>query len=259
MLLFPKGHIIIFNMVLVWILISTSIVSLISLVGIITLAIKKELLQRVLFILIGFSAGALLGGAFLHLLPEALQRANSTVVFYYLILGIVLFFLMEKYLHWRHCHEGACDIHAFTYLSLVGDSFHNLIDGMVIAASFVISVKLGIATTIAIIIHEIPQELGDFAVLVYGGFTREKALFFNFLSALAALVGAFLGYFVLNSLRGFSNFILPLTAGGFIYIAASDLIPQIHKEVDPKRSVVAFAAFLSGIMFMSLAKILFPH
>ena len=245
-------------MILVWILASTFLVSLISLIGIFTLAIKDNLLQKILFGFIGFSAGALIGGAFLHILPEALEKAKSTVVFYYLILGIVLFFLMEKYLHWRHCHNGVCEIHAFTYLNLVGDGFHNFIDGMVIAASFIVSLKLGIVTTLAVILHEIPQELGDFGVLVYGGFSKQKALVYNFISALMAIFGAIIGYFISDFAKGFSNFILPLTAGGFIYIASSDLIPEIHKENNLRRSNLAFIAFLLGIILMALAKQFLP-
>lgn len=247
-------------MTLIWILVSTFIVSLISLVGILALAIKDKLLHKILFGLIGFSAGALIGGAFLHILPEALEKTNSISVFYYLILGIVLFFMMERYFYWRHCHEeGACDVHAFTYLNLVGDGFHNFVDGMVIAASFIVSVKLGIATTLAVILHEIPQELGDFAVLVHGGFTKKRALLCNFVSALMAMIGAIAAYFITDIAAGFANFILPLTAGGFIYIATSDLIPEIHKEKDLKRSTSAFIAFLFGIAFMALVKQFIPE
>ncbi|MFH1458146.1 MAG: ZIP family metal transporter [Candidatus Omnitrophota bacterium] len=246
-------------MVLAAILASTFLVSLISLIGVFTLTIKEHLLQKILFGLIGFSAGALIGGAFLHLLPEALSTTSSTKVFYFLILGIVLFFAMERYFYWRHCHEkNACDIHAFTYLNLIGDGIHNFIDGMVIAASFMVSLKLGVVTTLAIILHEIPQELGDFGVLIYGGFSKRKALTFNFLSALTAMIGAICGYFLTDLAGGFSSFILPLTAGGFIYIAASDLIPEIHKEKDLKRSTLAFGAFLLGIVLMSLAKLFLP-
>lgn len=243
-------------MVLVWILLSTFIVTLISLIGIFTLVIKGNLLSKLLFNLIGFSAGSLIGGAFLHILPESLEKTNSTVVFYYVIAGIVLFFLMERYFYWRHCHEGNCDIHAFTYLNLVGDGFHNFIDGMIIAASFVVSVKIGIVTTLAVILHEIPQELGDFGVLIYGGFSKQKALIYNFISALTAVLGALIGYFIASVTASFSNAILPLTAGGFIYIATSDLIPELHKEKDPRRSTDAFIAFLLGIGLMAITKTL---
>lgn len=241
-------------MILVWILISTFVVALISLIGIFTLAIKGRLLGKVLFCLIGFSAGSLIGTAFLHLLPEVLEKVKSVAVFYYVILGIILFFSMERYFYWRHCHNGVCDVHAFTYLNLIGDGLHNFIDGVVIAVSFVVSLKLGIVTTLAVIFHEIPQELGDFGVLIYGGFTKQKALVYNFIFALTAMIGAIVGYFISDVATGFSNFILPLTAGGFIYIATSDLIPEIHKESNLKRSTLAFVAFLLGIIFMTLAK-----
>lgn len=241
---------------LVWILGSTFLVSLISLVGVFTLLLKGKLLSRILFYLIGFSAGALIGGAFLHILPEALEESGSTTVFSWLIVGIVLFFLMERYFYWRHCHEqGHCDVHSFTYLNLIGDGFHNFLDGMIIAASFTVSVKVGIATTLAVIFHEIPQELGDFGVLIYGGFSKGRALAFNFASALVAMVGALAGYFIADVSSNFARIILPLTAGGFIYIATSDLIPEIHKESNLRRSTLAFIAFLIGIGFMAVTKL----
>src|SRR3989338_1495037 len=243
-------------MVLSLILLSTFLVAVISLIGILTLTIKEKLLQRILFCLIGFSAGALIATAFLHILPEAFEKTESTLVFYYLILGIVLFFSLERFFYWRHCHNGICDVHAFTYLNLIGDGLHNFIDGMVIAVSYIVSIKLGVATTLAVIFHEIPQELGDFGVLVYGGFSKQKALFYNFICASLAMLGAIAGYFISDITMAFSNFILPLTAGGFIYIAASDLIPQIHKESDQRRSGLAFFAFFFGIAFMALAKLL---
>ncbi len=244
-------------MTLVWIIISTFTVSLISFVGVFALALKDKLLHKILFGLIGFSAGALIGGAFLHILPESLEKMPSMRVFSYLIIGITLFFMMERYLHWRHCHEGKCDVHPVTYLNLFGDGFHNFIDGMIIAVSFITSLKLGIVTTMAVILHEIPQELGDFGVLVYGGFTKKKALICNFLSALTAIIGAIIAYLISDAVSGFSNFILPLTAGGFIYIATSDLIPEIHKERDLRRSTLAFVSFLLGIAFMAAARFFF--
>lgn len=243
-------------MVLIWILTSTFLVALISLIGIFTIVLKQKLLDKILFCLIGFSAGAMIGSAFLHILPEVLEKTKAEVTFSWVILGIILFFLLERYFHWRHCHEGVCNVHTFTYLNLIGDGLHNFLDGMVIATSFVVSLKLGIVTTLAVILHEIPQELGDFGVLIYGGFSRQKALFYNFISALAAILGAIMGYFISDTAIGFSNSILPLTAGGFIYIASSDLIPQLHKESNLRRSTLAFIAFLCGIVFMALARLL---
>ncbi|MBM3246167.1 MAG: ZIP family metal transporter [Candidatus Omnitrophica bacterium] len=242
-------------MTLAWILLSTFAVSLISLVGIFTLFINDKLLHKIIFSLIGFSAGALIGSAFLHILPEAVEKSKGISVFYYLILGLVLFFIMERYFYWRHCHDEKCSIHAFTYLNLIGDGLHNFLDGVIIAASFVVSLKMGIITTAAVILHEIPQELGEFGVLIYGGLSKQKALVYNFISALMAMIGALGGYFIADSLQGFSSFIMPLTAGGFIYIATSDLIPEIHRQSNLARSSLAFLAFLCGIGFMALARL----
>jgi zinc and cadmium transporter len=240
-------------MLLLLILLSTFLVSIISLIGVFTFILKENLLSRLLFYFVGFSAGALIGAAFLDVLPEALEHMDSRSAFYFVILGLVIFFVVEKYLHWRHCHHGhSCHVSSFTYLNLVGESFHNFLDGVMIAAAFVVSRKLGIVTTLAVILHEIPHELGNFCVLVYGGFSRKKALFCNFFSACMSMVGALLGFFLADKIHGFTSFILPLTAGGFIYIAACDLIPELHKENATRRSSLAFLAFVSGIALMAL-------
>lgn len=239
---------------LLLILASTFIVSIISLIGVVTLAIKEKFLKTILLLLIAFSAGALIGGAFLHLIPEAIEKSNPQEVFILVLAGFVLFFLLEKYLYWRHCHDGICDVHTFSYLNLIGDGLHNFIDGLVIAGSFIASLRLGIFTTLLVIIHEIPQELGDFGVLVYGGFSRQKALFYNFLSALTAFGGAILGYFLSTKISGFSYILLSFTAGGFIYISSSDLIPEIHKETEQKKSFLSLVFFLLGIALMFILR-----
>lgn len=243
-------------MVLVWILSATIVVSLISLIGIFTLGINTKVFDRILFLLVGFAAGGLIGGTFLHLLPEALERCSCDSVFFYTLVGFTIFFLMERYLYWRHCHEGRCDIHTFTYLNLIGDGVHNFTDGLIIAASFVTSVKLGIITTLAVIFHEIPQELGDFGILVYGGMSKPKALLFNFICALTAVLGAVIGYILSGITKSVSLFLISFTAGGFIYIAASDLIPELHKQKDMNRANAALVAFILGLIFMMLAKFL---
>ena len=162
---------------------------------------------------------------------------------------------MERYLYWRHCHNGVCAVHTFTYLNLIGDGVHNFTDGMIIAASFVTDFKLGVITTLAVIFHEVPQEIGDFGILVYGGFTKKKALFFNFICSLMAILGAIIGYALSGIAKDMSLFLISLTAGGFIYIAASDLIPELHKQKDAKRANIAFFAFILGLVFMALAKL----
>lgn len=237
-------------MTLIWIITSTLIISLLSLAGIFTLALKEKVLKQILLLLVGFSAGALTGGAFLHLLPESLEKLKAGETFLYALAGFTIFFFLERILYWRHCHEGKCDIHAFTYLNLFGDGVHNFIDGLVIAASFIVSFPLGITTSIAVASHEIPQEIGDFGVLVYGGFSKAKALFCNLLSALTAVAGGVMGYYLSAVVSGLAVVLLPLTAGGFIYIAASDLIPELHKEKDNYKANLAFVLFMLGVLFM---------
>lgn len=235
---------------------ATVFVSLASLIGIFTLSIKEKNLNQFLLFFISLSAGALMGGAFLHLLPEASKKLNADVLFSIVLFSFILFFLIEKLLHWRHCHKQNCHDHTFGYMNLFGDSFHNFIDGMVIAATFLTSVNLGIVTTIAIMLHEIPQEIGDFGVLLYSGFTRRKALIANFLVATTAVLGGILGYFLSFRIDHVSSYLLPFTAGGFLYIAASDLLPEIRKEVNVKKSTISFTIFLLGVFFMFIVKYL---
>lgn len=243
---------------LFWILGSTCVVSLISLVGVTTL-IVRGLLSRMLLALVGFSAGALIGGSFLHLLPEALEHSESSGVFSYVIVGFVLFLIMENFLYWRHCHKGQCDVHTFTYMNLIGDGVHNFLDGLVIAASFVAGVRIGVVTTLAVVAHEVPQEFGDFGVLVYGGLSRFRALLFNLACAMTAILGALVGYFLFPHVKDLSLLLLPFAAGGFLYVSASDLIPELHRQPDPRRSLSSFAAFFLGLAFMWSVKLAFEH
>lgn len=242
---------------LAYILLATFIVSLISFVGVICLALKENILNKILLVLIGLSAGALMGGAFLHLLPEAVEKSIGLNVYLFVLIGFILFFLIEKVLHWRHCHKGECDVHTFQYMNLVGDSIHNFIDGMIMAASFVVSVPLGITTTIAISTHEIPQEIGDFGVLLYGGFSKKKAIMLNFTIALTAVLGGIVGFFVSSFVEDIVLFILPFAAGGFIYIAATDLVPEIRKELDMKKYMATLLVFICGILIMWVTKVIF--
>lgn len=231
-------------------------VSLISLVGALGLLLSEKALNQILFLLVGFGAGGLIGGAFLHLLPEALEDATASLFpFLYVILGFIFFFVLERFLYWRHCHDGKCEIHVFTYLNLIGDGFHNLIDGVIIGTSFATDVHLGWVTTLAVAMHEIPQELGDFAILLYGGFTRFQVLGWNFLSALTSVIGAIVGYFLAVHSAYFTELLLPIAGGGFIYIAACDLIPELHKQPDTKKSVISILFFILGILIMFVLKL----
>ena len=238
-------------------IIASVIVSIISLIGIFALWIKDDLLRKAIIFLIAFAAGGLIGGAFFDLIPEAAGDVKDiTELFVYVIVGYVLFFMLEKYLHWRHCHAPECKVHRFTYLNIVGDIVHNFGDGLIIGAVFLVDVKLGIATTLAIIFHEIPHELGNFTVLVYGGFSKSRALLFNFMSALFAIAGTIVGYYFAGNISGFSRFMLPAAAGGFIYIASCDLIPELHKEESGKRSALIMVTFIVGISIMYFLKML---
>ncbi len=248
------------DIVFVYIVASVFIISLISLVGVLTLFFKKKTLEKSSLALVSFSVGALLGAAFLDLIPEAIEAGGETAsVFALVLLGLLVFFVLEKVFYWRHCHEGKCEVHTFTYLNLFGDGMHNFFDGMVVAASFMTSVPLGIATSVAIIAHEIPQEIGDFAVLVYGGMSRKKALAYNFLTALTAVLGALIVYFLGIETASLERMVLPFAAGGFIYISSVDLIPEIHKERDLKKSAGHIALLVFGVLVIYGTKLLFEH
>lgn len=239
---------------LIWILLSTIAISIISLVGIATLAFRDKPLKKIVMFLVALSAGALIGGAFLHIIPESLSFFSMEAVFILVLTGFGVFFCIEHYLKWRHCHEKDCKIHSFAHMSLFGEAIHNTADGLIIAAAFITSIPVGISATIAVAIHEIPQELGDFGVLVHGGYKKSKALLFNFLVALTAILGGIFGYFFTSITQISLASLLPIAAGGFIYIAASDLIPEMRKEKNMKRSTLQLLVFLIGIITMYILK-----
>lgn len=239
---------------LIQIILSTTIISLASLVGLLTLGLKEKFLNKILFFLISLSAGALMGGAFLHLIPEGYEKFPSKDFYLFILLGFILFFIIEKFFHWRHCHEEHCDIHTFGYMNLVGDALHNFIDGLIIAGTFLTDVNLGLITSLVIALHEIPQEIGDFGVLLYAGFSRKKALILNLLIALVAVLGGLIGYSLAPFREILVKFSLPMAAGGFIYIAASDLMPELKKEKSLKKSVVSFLFFIFGLIIIYLSK-----
>ena len=244
---------------------SVIIVSLVSLVGIIALSLSRSFLKKCISFLVALAIGALLGDALIHLIPEALAEADDPLLIPLLVItGFLLFFILEKYFHWHHGthgtqeHSRECDVDdpdchpkPLGKLILVSDAAHNLIDGMVIAASFFVSIEVGIATTIAIVLHEIPQEVADFGVLVHSGYSRSRALFFNFLSALFAVFGAIITILLGGFVEELIIWLLPIAAGAFIYIASSDLTPELHKE-DPKKgsTILQLAAILLGVALM---------
>jgi len=238
-------------------LLSVFIISLVSFVGVFTLFLRAEKLKNILFLLVSFSVGTLFGSAFFHLLPEGLKEVGFNEKFaFYILSGLLIFFILEKFIRWRHCHilTSTEHPHPLGYMNLIGDAVHNFIDGLIIATSYLVSIPLGLTTTLAVIFHEIPQEISDFGVLLYGGLNKTKALFFNFFSALFAVLGWFFVFLFSRLTGNLTLFLIPFAAGGFIYIAGSDLIPELHKEISIKKSLVQLFSLLTGLLVMFLLK-----
>jgi len=260
-----------------WTIASVTLISLISLIGIITFLINGNFLQKILTFMVSFAVGAIFGDAFLHILPEiyankhihkGVEHASETALHSHgieniiapalIILGILIFFSLEKFLRWRHCHhlpDRTKHKHPVAIMNLIGDGAHNFLDGILIAGSYMVSTQIGIATTIAVVLHEIPQEIGDFATLMHAGYKAKKALFFNFLSALTAILGALIVLTLNPSLEITKGILLPLTAGGFIYIAGSDLIPILHEKNKPITAVFQVLSITLGTGIMVLLMI----
>lgn len=236
-------------MVLETIILATLLVSLVSLVGVVILSLKEKTLHAVIFILMSLATGTLFGSAFLDLIPESIEKINTHSALLTVLLGLIVFFIVEKLIYWHHHHHSkhGKKEKPLAYLNLIGDAVHNFFDGAAIAASFMVNTELGITTTIAIIAHEIPQEIGDFSLLIYSGFTRTKALFFNLLSALTAVIGAVVFYYSSSFIENSEALGLAFTAGVFIYIAGADIMPELQKELNVKKSIIQLAAMLLGI------------
>lgn len=243
------------NQIYLYSFLSVSVISLISLVGVFALSLKEHILKKYISLFISLAIGALLGDAFIHIIPEAFEHTtNTTITSLLIILGIFGFFILEKYLHWHHHEDDTNEhhVHPVGKLVLFSDGIHNFIDGVIIGVSFMVSIPLGIATTIAVILHEIPQEIGDFAVLIHSGYSKMKALWLNFLSALMSFAGLILVWIIGTSSEYFAEFILPIAAGGFIYIAVGDLIPELQKNKNAKYFILQVIAFMFGIGAMVL-------
>ncbi|MEK7471232.1 MAG: ZIP family metal transporter [Patescibacteria group bacterium] len=240
-------------MIYIYALLSTIVVSLVSLIGVFSFSIKEEFIHKYISLFISLAVGALLGDAFIHLIPESFEKLiNGTHIGVLIVAGLFLFFVLEKFLHWHHHSDDIEERHTNPVgkLILFSDGIHNFIDGIIIGVSFLISVPVGIATTLAVILHEIPQEIGDFAVLLHAGYTRKRALWLNFLSALAAILGTLVAFILGKTGESFTTWILPLAAGGFIYIAVADLIPELHKTKIVKYSFLQLVALVLGVILM---------
>lgn len=245
-------------MTFIYILIATLAIATVSLVGILALVFLKKHLHGGLLLLVALSAGAMLGNAFLHLLPEAIEMSqdgplNIFTIMLLVVAAFVFSFLFEQFFSWHHCHDTEkCDLgqKPYAHLVLYSDALHNFIDGLIIAASFMVTPALGISTAIAIALHEIPQELGDYAVLVHGGFSKRRAAFLNGVTALSVVVGGVVGYFLVGTIDWAVPVLLPFAAGGFLYIAAADLLPELKHSENATKIPLHILVFLTGLAIM---------
>ena len=223
-------------------------------VGSVTLVLKPATLDRLLLPLVAFAAGSLVGGAFFHMIPAAVVEIGDMLnVGILVVAGFTVFFLLEQLLHWHHCHRSSSDCkQPLTYLILIGDGLHNFLGGLAIAGTFLIDIRLGITSWLAAAAHEVPQELGDFGVLVHGGWSRRRALIFNVLSGLTFLLGGLVTYAL--SFQMDVSWLIPFAAGNFLYIGASDLVPEVNKHHDLKANAVHLLAFVLGLALLLFVK-----
>lgn len=243
-----------------WILGSGFLMSLIALSGSASFLLKKHLFDRFVLPLVALAAGSLIGGALFHMLPGALQskHLDDLQIFMWTAAGFTVFFALEQFIHHHHCHRATAHCQKpLGYLVLVGDGLHNFLGGLAVAGTFLVDIRLGIATWIAAAAHEVPQELGDFGALVYSGWSRKKALFWNFISALLFPVGALITCAVSFHIN--TDFLIAFAAGNFIYIGASDLVPEVNRARTGKQNVIHFVSFATGILFLLMVRFWFEH
>jgi zinc and cadmium transporter len=250
------------------ILSATIIVSLFSLTGILALSLRDDTLHKILFVLLAFSAGTILGAALFDLLPEAVEHIEGSVVYVYIAVGFVAFYFLERFIYLYHGHGHHSDFSehgtekytkGFAYLNVLGDGIHNFLDGMIIAASFNVEFSVGLATTIAVIFHELPQEIGDYGILIYAGFDKARALLLNFGAALSVVVGGLFAVFFLEMVESLSGTLIAFSAGAFLYLSASELIPELKEEDDFWRSLAQFGIFLAGLAVIWYLGVIFHH
>lgn len=242
---------------LLWTLLSVLFLSVLSFIGVLSLSVGKGTLKRLLMVFVAFASGSLLATALIHMAPEAVRDGGDNA-FTFVLGGIIMFFVIEKFIHWHHCGKEDCDVRPVGYLNLLGDGLHNFIDGVIIAAAFLTNTEVGIVTTFAIALHEIPQEFGDFSVLLHSGMSTRKALFYNFLSASTAILGALVGYSLLAVIHDIIPYVIAVAAGGFIYIATADLMPELHKEKEFKHLLRQTTALFAGVIIIYFASMIMP-
>lgn len=267
------------------------IIGSLSLLGAVMISIREKTLDKILFILIAFATGTILASALFDLIPESLHHLKElktegaaiaeSLLFIFVIFGFVMFFIIERFIYWFHGHAHEKDdqlvcyagidegggmsinkgnkIKSFALLNLIGDGLHNFLDGVIIMVAFMSGTRNGIIVTLAVLFHEFPQEIGDFGILIYGGFSKKKALFFNFLSGMVALLGGLLAFVLSDVLELFNFFFLAFSGGGFLYIASAELMPELLKQEDLKKSIIQALIFLSGLLLIMSLVTLLPH
>ncbi|MHB8838752.1 MAG: ZIP family metal transporter [Gemmatimonadaceae bacterium] len=244
---------------LLWWILGFSVLGSIGAIGgaAVVLVAPDTMRKRLLPCLLSYATGTLLGAAFLGMIPTALRQAAPTTVSASVLAGLVLFFVLEKLVIWRHCHDDECEEHrGAASVILLGDAFHNFLDGVAIAAAFLTSVPLGVATSLAVIAHEVPQEVGDFAILLHGGYSKRRAFAYNLLSSTATVPGALLGYLFLDEARLLTPFFLAVSAASFIYVAMADLVPHLHRQLGLRSLAAQSALLLAGIATIAAFRIL---
>ncbi len=244
-------------MIILYTLSAVVLVSLLSFVGIFFFLFEENTIRKSLLYFVSISTGALLGDVFIHIIPELAETSETFLSSLVILLGGILFsFVLEKFVHWRHCHVLPSDAHHHHHhhpmgiISVVGESMHNFIDGLVIAAAFLASVPIGISTTLAVVFHEIPHEVGNVAILLHSGYSRKRALLLNCLSAVTSIVGAVIVLLFSASESNLVAFILPFAAGNLLYIAGSDLIPELHKETALRKTLGQLVCIVLGMVLM---------
>ena len=246
-------------------ILSTIVISLTGFIGFFTLSLSEKTLHRILFVLVSYSAGTILGAALFDLLPEAVELVDEALVFPIVAAGFVFFLFLERVIYWYHGH-GHENEHGeekvtmgFAYLNLVGDFIHNFIDGMIIAAGFINGFVVGLTAAIAVLFHELPQEMGDYGILVYAGIERRRALALNFLAAVSVVVGGAFGSLFIASVEELGGWMVAFSAGAFLFLSASELIPEMLREDDRMRSVIQLAILVLGMLTIYSLGLLFPH
>jgi zinc and cadmium transporter len=232
-----------------WIVVACLAMSLLALSGAVTVVLPAPAFDRVVLPLVALAAGSLLGGALFHMLPAAVDRLGNVLPVYELLaVGIFTFFLLEQYLHWHHCHRSQSKHRPVGYLILIADGAHNFVDGLAIAAAFIVDTHLGLVTWLVVAAHEVPQEMGDFGILVHSGWSRAAALVYNLLSALTVLAGGLVAYTLSASVDVAP--LLPFAAGNFVYIALADLVPELTTSPAPRDKAVHALGFALGLALL---------